>query len=395
MHADAVTALVWACLAAAAYGYVGYPVVLLAAVGLRRWTGGDALGRVRAESEPVPEDWPVVAVVISAYNEERHVAQRLDNLLRLDYPSDRLRIYIGSDGSTDGTARLIRRCPDPRVHAEAFERNRGKASVLNDLVARGREPIVVFSDANTMFDADAIKRLVRHFDDPKVGAVSGELSLSGGRGGDNQDGVYWRIEQQLKRAESRIGGLLGANGAIYAIRRSLWRPLRPDTICDDFCTVMNVAAAGYRVVYEPAARAHEEMPDRIVDEFKRRLRIGIGNFQALFRHPEYLVSTSWATRFCYVSHKVLRWVTPHLLIVALMGSAWLAWHSAVWRWFTGAQVLAYAGAAAFYALSVRGARLPRALGMPAFLFALNWAFLIASWRYARGQYGGAWRRTAR
>src|SRR5690606_32634509 len=162
-------------------------------------------------------------------------------------------------------------------------------------------------DANTFFDREALRHLVMHFDDPQIGGVSGELRLNRS-GGDNQDGVYWRIEQFLKLRESRIGGLLGANGAIYAIRRSLWQPLAADTICDDFCVAMNVAAAGRTLVYEPAAFAREDTPDSITEEFRRRVRIGIGNFQALFRHPEYLLRTSMGTRFAYFSHKVLRWI---------------------------------------------------------------------------------------
>jgi cellulose synthase/poly-beta-1,6-N-acetylglucosamine synthase-like glycosyltransferase len=235
---------------------------------------------------------------------------------------------------------------------------------------------------------------VAGFADPGVGGVSGELRLMG-TGGDNQDSLYWRIEQFLKFFEARLGALLGANGAIYAIRRTLWKPLAPDTICDDFCVAMNVAAAPARLRYEPRAWAEEDTPERIDEEFKRRVRIGIGNFQALMRHPEYLLRTSMATRFAYLSHKVLRWIAPHLLIVAFVASAVLAIDSAGWRWATLAQALSYGGAAALLWATNRGMRLPRLLKLVAFLFALNWAFLVASWRYARGSYGGSWQRTSR
>lgn len=239
-----------------------------------------------------------------------------------------------------------------------------------------------------------MRRLVAHFVDPQVGAVSGELRLVGS-GGDNQDSLYWRVEQFLKFFESRINGLLGANGAIYAIRRSLWKPLAPDTICDDFCVAMNVAAARRRLVYEPAAWAHEETPKDISDEYQRRVRIGIGNFQALFRHPEYLWRTSPGTSFAYFSHKVLRWAAPHLLIAGLATSSVLAMHSTGWLLFSLAQALVYAGGAMLYRLSKRNVALPSLLRMAAFLFALNWAFLVASKRYMTGQYSGSWRRTTR
>ncbi len=351
--------------------------------------------RTAAGTEP---DWPPVAVVISAYNEERHIVSRIENLLALDYPADRLRAYIGSDGSRDRTAELMRRFEhEPRLVALPFEQNRGKASVLNDLVSRTTEPIVVFSDANTYFERGALKKLVSRFDDPKVGGVTGELRLLGNAGGDNQDSLYWRIEQFLKFFEARIGALLGANGAIYAIRRTLWQPIRPDTICDDFVIAMNVSAGGHRLVYEPKAWAEEDTPEEIGEEVKRRIRIGIGNFQALVRHPQYLTRTSAATAFAYVSHKVLRWTAPHLLLLALAASVALAAQtgSSGWALYALGQALAYLAAWAGWQMSSRGVKLPTLVKLAAFLFALNWAFLVASWRYATGRYAGSWGRTSR
>lgn len=383
------------CIAAVVYSYVLYPFVL-AVVAAVVQTLRDAAyvfrkreRRVRSEGE-----LPAVAVVISAFNEERHIQQRIDNLLALDYPPQLLRAYIGSDGSHDATGAILAACTDPRIAAFVFEHNRGKANVLNDLVGRVKEPIVVFSDANTFFDRGALRKLVAHFSDPRVGGVSGELRLLGS-GGDNQDSLYWRLEQFLKFFEARIGGLLGANGAIYAIRRSLWQPLASDTICDDFCVAMNVSAARHRLVYEPAAWAEEETPQDIGDEYGRRVRIGIGNFQALVRHPEYLWRSSAGTAFAYVSHKVLRWVAPHLLIVALLASLALGLQAPAWLVFAVLQLLAYLAAAGLYRLSKAGRSLPSSLRIPAFLFALNWAFLVASKRYLGGQYSGSWRRTSR
>jgi cellulose synthase/poly-beta-1,6-N-acetylglucosamine synthase-like glycosyltransferase len=382
------------------YTYLLYPLVLFLVAGLNQAAKDAAFvfrKNERRKSEAADNDasWPMVAVVISAYNEERHLAQRLDNLLELDYPADRLVAYIGSDGSRDRTAAILALFgDDPRIRGFAFEQNRGKANVLNDLVSRTSEELLVFSDANTFFRPDALKKLVAAFRDPKVGGVTGELRLLG-NAGDNQDSLYWRIEQFLKFFESRLGALLGANGAIYAIRRSLWKPLEPDTICDDFCVAMNVAATGARLMYEPRAWAEEDTPDRIDEEFRRRVRIGIGNFQALVRHPEYLTRTPLATRFAYLSHKVLRWIAPHLLIVALVASCALAVESVGWRWGAAAQALSYLGAAAALQLINRGQRLPKLVMLAAFLFALNWAFLVASWRYASGSYSGTWGRTSR
>jgi cellulose synthase/poly-beta-1,6-N-acetylglucosamine synthase-like glycosyltransferase len=266
--------------------------------------------------------------------------------------------------------------------------------VLNDLVASADAPLLVFSDANTFFAPDALRILVRHFQDATVGGVSGELRLIS-PGGDNQDSLYWRVEQLLKFFESRIGGLLGANGAIYAIRKTLWQPLPADTICDDFCVAMHVPVAGHRLVYDPNAIAHEETPASISEEYHRRIRIGIGNFQALLRFPEFFWRTNGATRFCYVSHKVIRWIAPHLVLLGLAAAALQAWGSTVWLGVTLLVALGLALGYGTYRLTQRGARLPKLLRLVAFFYALNEAFLLASWKYARGDFRGSWRRTSR
>lgn len=377
------------------YSYLLYPLLLAMVAGVVQFRRDVAFVLAKSERRFDREtEWPMVAVLIAAYNEQKHIAQRVRNLLELDYPADRLRIYIGSDGSRDDTAAILRQFTDPRLQVFLFDENRGKANVLNDLVSRGREALIVFSDANTFFEANALKHLVLPFQNEAVGCVSGELHLLSS-GGNNQDGLYWRVEQFLKFFESRIGGALGANGAIYAIRRHYWQALRPDTICDDFCIAMNVAAAGGRIVYTPAARAEEDMPASIGDEYQRRIRIGIGNFQALFRNPQYLLSTSWGTRWSYVSHKVLRWLAPHLLLLSLAMSVLLACLSPLWWWWVLLQTLGLAVAVGAYVLQGSGRRLPSVLNLLAFLFALNFAFIIASWRYVSGSYSGSWRRTSR
>ena len=389
-----------ACLAiggplAVVYSYAGYPLLLFLLAAVRQgWRDAAFVFGKQERRRSALAGLPGVAVVISAFNEARHIRARIENLLQLEYPADLVRIYVGSDGSSDDTGAIIGSFADPRVVALDFAHNRGKASVLNDLVARGTEPIVVFSDANTYFEKNAVLELVAGFGDPEVGCVSGELRLKAADGA-NQDSLYWRVEQFLKFFEARLGALLGANGAIYAIRRELWRPLRPDTICDDFCVAMNVAAARRRVIYAARAWAEEDTPASIGEEYGRRVRIGIGNFQALWRHPEYFWRTRAATRVAYLSHKVLRWIAPHLLLVALAASLLLALHSRGWALYGALQLAAYALAALLWWASERRVRLPGLLRMVAFLFALNWAFLVASVRFVTGNYRGSWARTRR
>jgi cellulose synthase/poly-beta-1,6-N-acetylglucosamine synthase-like glycosyltransferase len=380
------------------YSYVLYPVVLLllaAAAQLAEDLRFSLAKSDRRAGRGAMPDLPEVAVLIAAFNEERHVLSRVHNLLALDYPAGRLKVYVGSDGSTDSTPALLRAIQDPRVHALIAPQNRGKASVLNDLVALSHEPILVFSDANTVFRPDALRRLLPHFHDAGVGGVSGELRLKSSRG-DNQDSAFWRMEQALKFFESRIGGLLGANGAIYAIRRELWQPLEADTICDDFVVGMRVAVAHKRLVYEPGAIAEEETPDTMGEEVDRRIRIGVGNLQSLLRNRAFLTRTPLAVRFTYVSHKVLRWVAPHLLILSSAALVALAMTNGG-AWVRVAWVVAALGCIPMIAYAVFGRRggTPRLLRAPTFLFALNWALLVASWRYATGRYQGSWQRSAR
>ena len=395
MIASALAIVAIGSLGLVAYSYLIYPVAiaLIAAASQLRADAAYVSGK-RERRQAAQTALPTVAVVISAFDEERHIGERIRNLLALDYPPALIRFYIGSDGSRDATASILRGFDDPRLDAVVFDTNRGKATVLNDLVARTREAVLVFSDANAMFRPDAIRALVAPFARDEVGGVCGELRLIGA-GGDNQDSLYWRFEQFLKFCEARVGALLGANGAIYAIRRPLWQPLTADTVCDDFIVAMDVAAAGHRLVYAPAAIAEEQSSDGITDEYRRRVRIGIGNFQALFRRPQYLTRTSGATAFAYLSHKVLRWVAPHLLIVGWLASVLLAFGSGPWRVFVVLMSAGVAAAAFAFRLSERGVALPALARIPAYLFALNWAFLISSWRFATRRHQGGWQRSAR
>jgi cellulose synthase/poly-beta-1,6-N-acetylglucosamine synthase-like glycosyltransferase len=377
----------WIALLLPMYSYLLFPplILLCGAIAARRH-------RRSLHSAMPARPLPELAIVVSAHNEEREIASLLSNLASLEYPN-RPTIYIGSDGSTDRTAEILEACTDPRVRVFLFAHNRGKASVLNDLLAAGDEPVIVFMDANTRFEHDALLKLARHFTDPKVGAVCGELELRSASTGDNVDGRYWRLERRLKASESALGALLGANGGIYAIRRECFVPIRPDTIVDDFCIAMTVSVHGRSLIYDPLARASEQVPERIHDEFRRRVRIGIGNYQAFFRHPEYLLGAGVRRGLVYVSHKVLRWFTPHLLLLALALNLLLL-QQPLYRLLLVLQLAAYALGALLLA-AARWMMIPRLLRIPAFLMGVNVAFCVGFCLYLTGRYSGSWKRTAR
>lgn len=381
----ALATVLWGALALLMYSYIVYPILLL---GIARHSRTGAILGGALDHLVLPS----VTVVVAAFNEERHIAARIMNLLEQDYPADQFRVVIGSDGSSDRTVELARGIADVRLTVHDFGVNRGKASVLNDLVAQASTDIVVFTDANTVFNQDTVRQLVMALDE-YTGAACGDLVLEKQLQGNNQDHRYWNFERRLKAAESLIGGLLGANGGVYAIRREYYKPLRPDTICDDFVIAMNIAVRRKGLKYVPAAVAYEITPTDVVAEYHRRVRIGIGNYQAFFRHPDYLLSGSWALSFTYFSHKVLRWFTPHLLMLVLACSFLLV-ADQLYQALTVVQLVGYAAAALVFLLRDR-ITWPGAVQAALLFIVLNLAFLVGFKRYLTADYSGGWRRTER
>jgi cellulose synthase/poly-beta-1,6-N-acetylglucosamine synthase-like glycosyltransferase len=339
-------------------------------------------------------DWPAVAVVIAAFNEEQDIKQRVENLLGQDYPSDKITYFIGSDGSTDNTNQILSQFSDSRLNAQLFDTNRGKASVLNNLLELVEQPIVIFSDANTHFETDAIKRLVAHFENERVGAVCGELNLYNPGDNDNKDSTYWRYEQFLKEKEGQLDALLGANGAIYAIRTHLYTPIPANTVVDDFLIVMNVAKEKCSIIYDKLALAHEEIAPSIAEESKRRIRIGTGNYQA-FTHLYWALNPFIGWRFfSYFSHKVLRWFTPHLMILALLSNIFLI-GSDFYNTTLLIQLFGYLIAVYGQKASNRGKTIPSSIALLTFFVSMNFALLQGFYRFAFKNVKGTWQRTSR
>lgn len=403
MNPTVVTLLQWLLglsLFAAAYTYFLYPLLLLALAAWKQLRSdiGHATGAAPRRARNLAEDaWPRVAVLVAAYNEERHIEQRVRNLLACDYPADRLRIYVGSDCSADRTNELMQAqaaAQPERVVFHAFTQRRGKPSVINDLAALAQEEVLVFTDANTVFEPGTVKALVRHLADPQVGCVSGELRLVAAQGSDNQDHLYWRYERMLKFFESRLGALLGANGGVYALRRAQYRPIAPDTIVDDFCIAAGLMLQGLRCHYEPEARAFEETPPRLADEFPRRIRIGIGNYQALSRYAGLMHPRQGTVALAFISHKLLRWFVPHCLLLALLCTVLLLPQGWPYAALLAAQLAFYA-VAAWGWRGARAGQVPRVARIPVFFTSMNLALLLGHWRYLRGGFSAAWSRSAR
>jgi cellulose synthase/poly-beta-1,6-N-acetylglucosamine synthase-like glycosyltransferase len=375
------------------YSYLGYPLLLFLLASVVQ-TSRDAYYLLsRSERRRRSEQLPRVSIILAAYNEEKVIERTLRSILAADYPRDRLEILVGSDGSSDGTDEIVRRFEGEAVRLLRFPGRRGKLAVLRDSVAQARGDILVFSDANTRLEAGAVRSLVRHFDDRHVGAVCGELRLVHADGASADEGAYWRYEMVLKILESRLDSVLGANGAIYAMRRGLFPECPARLITEDFVIPMKVRSRGFRVLYDPEAVAFEEAPATVEDEFRRRVRIGAGNWQALWRCRDLLLPWKGFVSLAFWSHKVLRWFTPFLLAAGLAANACLL-RAPFWRAIFALQLAFYAAAALGYAL--RRMRLPAGpLRTAHYFVAINFALALGLARGVLGRQRAAWERTPR
>lgn len=365
------------CTGALIYSYLGYPLLLALIVPRRTMPRRD------------PTEWPTVTILLSVFNEEKHLAARLDNFSRLDYPADRLEIIIGSDSSTDGTDAILARCKDARVRFERMPSRGGKPRVLNRIAMLARNDLLVFTDANTLFAPDALKKLTRHFPDLTIGGVCGRLVFEG-TDAQTDEGVYWRLETFLKERESRLDSCLGANGGIYAIRRRLWPGIPDNTLVDDLVIGMLVREQGTRVIYDSEAVAVEDLPTEVQEEFMRRIRIGAGGFQALALCWRSLLPWRGAYTWAFWSHKVLRWFGPFFLLGAIAANLMMPWNPL--------SLAALSLQLLFYLLAGLGAIVPgRKLifSAPHYFVLINIALLLGFFRFLTGRQAAAWQRTAR
>lgn len=385
--------LFWCAALLLVHTYFFYPLILLAMDGaeqaLAHLRGRKALGR----RDDTSAERPSVSLVVAAYNEASCIAQKLENSLALAYPADRFEVLIGSDGSTDGTDDLVRACADKRVRLSSAPRA-GKTTVLNRCIPVARGDIVVLSDANTMIEPDAVEKLVRHFDDPEVGAVCGKLRLYNPTKQDYEESAYWSYESLIKLYEGKRGAVMGANGGLYAIRRTLFTQLPPSTIVDDFVIPLRILDQGYRVVYEAEAVAHEETTEDYDREFGRRARIAAGNFQSLGLVPGLLSPTAGFRAFAFWSHKLLRWTAPALMGLALLANLFLL-GSRFYQATLAAQALFYALAYLGKAGVLKRGALKRAASVAYYFVTMNLAIVVGFWRFLRNSQRAAWERTAR
>jgi len=381
----------WVCLLLIGYTYLLYPVVLFLAYAFsqaRRDLQYLTARRNRRVGSLGPEQLPGVSLIVPVYNEEAHLPDKIANLRQLDYSREKLEIILVSDGSTDRSNAILQSLQEPYFQTIFLPERKGKTTALNNAAAQARHSILVLSDASTLFAPDALKNLVRHFSDPSVGVVCGALLFEGTPESQQTEGVYWKYESMLRLMEARLGATLTASGAIYALRCQAYRPLPAGTVIEDFLIPMNGRKQGYRVLYDPEAVATEFAAPSVAGEFIRRVRLAVGSFQAL---GELLrIPLRGFTMLAFVSHKLLRWVVPFLLVGLLVSNAFLA-NNPLYRFFLTGQLLFYTWASLGFVLRDRMQRIPLAL-VGYFLLAMNLAFLVGFARFLLGRQEVTWQR---
>ncbi len=393
-----IAAAFWLSVAWIAYVHAGYPLLLgvLAALAGKRAAEGSQAGTP-----------PTVSVVIAAHDEEAVIAEKLENTLALDYPAERLQILVASEGSRDRTFEVVQGFAARGVEQSYRRQRRGKVAAINAAVALARGEIVVFSDANNLYERDALQRLVAAFREPRVGAATGAKGVRREDGSVAEgEGLYWRYESFIQRSEARLGSCIGAAGEIFALRRELFEPIPTGVINDDFHMAMRVLCRGYVVAYVPEARSWERGSLRLEDERLRRARIVAGRFQALgmarrlfpWRRPLLL----WQL----LSHKLARPLVPWAMLLAFVANlaAWLfppPAGSGALRLappVAGGLLVAQAG---FYLLACGGLWIrPRGtvgkmMSLPAFLVSSNLAAVSGLFGYLAGRQTAVWQRVSR
>ena len=385
-------AFFWICLIIVGYTYVGYGLLLYALVKLKQ------IFRPSSFERYAEEELPEVTLIVAAYNEADFIAQKIVNSVSLRYPKERLQVWIVTDGSDDATPQIVENVSTVR-HFFQPER-RGKIAAVNRVMPQVTTPVVIFTDANTILNQPAAIHLVRHFKDPRVGAVAGEKRVSSpdedaasGAG----EGFYWKYESALKRWDSMLYSVVGAAGELFAVRTDLFQEVPGDTIIEDFYLTLSIAQADYRVVYEPEAYAVEGPSASVKEELKRKIRIAAGGIQAIVRLKRLLnpFRYGWLS-FQYVSHRVLRWtITPLALLGLFFSNLYLAMiPDPFYRLFFAAQAMFYLLAFVGWNLAAQKIKL-KVFFVPYYFCVMNYAVLAGIIRYLKGSQSVVWERAER
>jgi len=336
-----------------------------------------------------------VAIVIAAYNEENVLEKKIRSVLATTYPLDKIVIYVGSDASTDRTNEIVANFATPctNVQLKIFQGRTGKAGIINSIIEQCKEELLILTDANVFFTPSTIPNLVRHFSDKETHQVCANILKKSDRNENIQalEKGYLLVENQLKLRESATWGfVVGAEGGCYAIRRKAYTPIPPNFYMDDFFVTMSVIANKGRVIFDEEAICYEDLPTESAEEFKRKIRISIGNFQNLVAFKKLLWPFWSAIAYSFISHKILRWLTPFFLILLFLVSFLLSFDCFFF------QVLALVQCVLFLSpLAIPYLKWMKPALFVAHFYNMNLALLIGFFRYLKGVKSSVWQPTPR
>jgi poly-beta-1,6-N-acetyl-D-glucosamine synthase len=380
----------WLSLFIIAYSYIGYGIVLYVLVRIKKM-----LQKVPKLSDGTYE--PHVSLVVAAYNEEEFIHIKIENTLQLDYPREKLQVIFITDGSSDATPQLIRDSPFELLHQPE---RRGKVAAMNRAIGYVKAPIVVFCDANTLLNKECIRNLVKHYTDPKVGAVAGEKKVLAGADAKaaGAEGIYWKYESFLKKLDSEFYSVVGAAGELFSVRTHLFERAKEDTIIEDFVQSLKVCLKGYVVRYEPAAYATESASLSMREEQKRKVRICAGAFQAMSMLRElFNVFKYPVLSFQFISHRILRWtLCPVCLVLLLFSNIGIVLSGGEWIYWLllGMQACFYVLAIIGWLFANRNIKL-KLLYIPYYFLFMNISVFMGFARFIQKRQTVLWEKAAR
>lgn len=379
----------WICIAIIFYSYFGYGIVIYLVVKIK-----NALGKKVVFDDAFE---PEVTLIVPCFNEADYIEEKIKNSTELDYPKEKLKLIFISDGSSDDTPERIKKYSN--VIGLHENKRSGKAAAMNRAMKFVNTPIVVFCDANTILNKEAIKELVKHYKNENVGAVTGEkriISTNKEGASTAGEGIYWKYESLLKKLDSDFYSVVGAAGELMSYRTSLYKELPPDSLLDDLMQSMQIAIDGYRVIYEKNAWAAETASANVKEELKRKIRISAGAWQSMLRLGKaFNPFHNFKLFFAFISHRVLRWtLAPLSLLVLLLLNIFLAPTSNLYFTILLLQILFYTLALIGWYFENKRIKV-KVLFVPYYFFIMNLCMYLGLFRFLKGKQSVSWERAQR
>lgn len=385
-----ISVIFWVGILVVGYTYVGYGIIIYILSKLRKTTN--------VLSSAPDEQLPPVTLLVAAYNEADIIRTKIQNTLELDYPKNKLEIFFVTDGSTDQTPEIVKEYPAIQLF-HSFER-KGKIHAVNRVMKSVKTPIVIFCDANTDLNREAIKYIVRHYQDPTIGGVAGEkriLSKDKDNASGSGEGLYWKYESFLKKKDAEVYSIVGAAGELFSVRTELFEEPAENMIIEDFYLSMRITAKGYRFAYEPDAFATETASASVKEEWKRKVRISAGGFQAMSKLSYLLNPFRYGIlSFQYISHRVLRWtLAPLFLPIIFIANVWLALYGIPFYQLTLVLQVFFYGLA-FLGYLLRDKKIGiKGFFVPYYFAVMNLSVYFGLNRYLRGKQSVVWEKAKR